>query len=241
MLDQHHPGRRAGSGAGQLVLLLLRHANRTSVALAPVDVNEHWGIVHASRPRTGRIGNLRINLGAPGDRRDDRGGLWLAIPRPYDRQPYWFPKALDPGEIIQVRGGTAYRRHSDLVALHGTSIPWVLASGVSGQLTVSVDVSRMPAESRYAVRLHFAEFENLSPGQRIFDVKVAGQKVLEAFDIAAAAGGPRTAVVQECVVQATGRLTIELVPNKGDPILSGIEILPREPAAETASTGDQHD
>ena len=91
---------------------------------------------------------------------------------------------------------------------------------------MSVDVSRMPRGSSYAVRLHFAELEERSPGERVFDVIVAGQKVLENFDVASAAGGPLKSVVRECVVEATDRITVELIPNKGEPILSGVEISP---------------
>ena len=46
----------------------------------------------------------------------------------------------------------------------------------------------------------------------------------------AAAGGPFTAVVKECTVQAVGRLTVGLVPNRGEPVLSGVEILPQRSA-----------
>lgn len=91
---------------------------------------------------------------------------------------------------------------------------------------MSVDISRMPRGTSYSVRLHFAELEELSPGERVFGVTVAGQKVLDDFDVVSAAGRPLTSVVRECVVDATDRLTIELVPNKGEPILSGLEISP---------------
>ena len=49
----------------------------------------------------------------------------------------------------------------------------------------------------YRVRLHFAEMEDLSPGQRVFDVTLQGKKVLEGFDIASAAEGARRTIVKE--------------------------------------------
>ena len=63
-------------------------------------------------------------------------------------------------------------------------------------------------------------------GERIFDVHVAGQEVLDDFDVAAAEGGRLQAVVRECVVRATDKLTIELSAEKGQPILSALEIRP---------------
>ena len=46
----------------------------------------------------------------------------------------------------------------------------------------------------YTVRLYFAEPDELKPGERVFDVLLGGRKVLENFDVAAAAGGPIAAL-----------------------------------------------
>lgn len=55
---------------------------RTSLAIAPAErrLNEDWAIFHDREPDT-KLRTAAIMLGAPGDRRDDNGTLWLGFPR----------------------------------------------------------------------------------------------------------------------------------------------------------------
>jgi len=84
---------------------------------------------------------------------------------------------------------------------------------------------------QYTVRLHFAELGDVSPGRRVFDVKLQDKVVLKDFDIVGAAGGVRRAVVKEFAhVSAGDILTLEFAPRAGVlasdtvPVLSGIEL-----------------
>jgi hypothetical protein len=52
-------------------------------------------------------------------------------------------------------------------------------------------------DGRYDIRLHFADLFSSGPDRRIFDVKIEGATVLPNYDIIAAAGGPKQAVVEE--------------------------------------------
>jgi hypothetical protein len=77
----------------------------------------------------------------------------------------------------------------------------------------------------YTVRLHFAEPQDLPPGGRAFDVYLQGNKVLDGFDVAVAAGGPRRCVVKEFTgVTVPEALVVELksVTSRA-PILCGVE------------------
>ncbi|OGV72715.1 MAG: hypothetical protein A3K19_02755 [Lentisphaerae bacterium RIFOXYB12_FULL_65_16] len=83
------------------------------------------------------------------------------------------------------------------------------------------------------VRLHFAELDDVKPGQRVFDVLLQGKLVLENFDVVAAAQGCRRAVVKEFAdVTVSRAVSLEFVPKAPAPtadtapILSGVEILP---------------
>jgi outer membrane protein assembly factor BamB len=79
----------------------------------------------------------------------------------------------------------------------------------------------------YTVRLVFAELEGRDAGERLFDVLLEGEPVLEAFDIAAAAGGAYRTVTKEFRgVSVDGDLHVQLT-RKGQtkPLLSGIQIL----------------
>jgi hypothetical protein len=83
------------------------------------------------------------------------------------------------------------------------------------------------AAAAYTVRLHFAEPEDLQPGERVFDVLLQDEPVLKGFDIVQAAGAPRRAVVKEFAgVRVTGELSVGLrmtaAPGR-EPILCAIE------------------
>jgi len=82
---------------------------------------------------------------------------------------------------------------------------------------------------RMTVKLHFAEPDDLKPGQRVFDVAIQGKKVLKNFDIVKEAGAPRRAVVKEFSgISAAKTLTVELSPTKSDsglqPVLCAIQV-----------------
>ena len=88
------------------------------------------------------------------------------------------------------------------------------------------------AQSRFfTVRLHFAELDDLAPGQRVFSVKLQGQIVLKDFDVVRDAGGRRKALVREFKHVAAGELlTLEFIPRGSEtttvtvPILSALEL-----------------
>ncbi len=85
----------------------------------------------------------------------------------------------------------------------------------------------------YTVRLHFAELEDVKPGERVFDVKVQDKPALQGVDVVRDAKGRRRPLVKEikgvsCDDEA--RIAIDLVPRgqqtgaAAPPILSGVEI-----------------
>ena len=77
---------------------------------------------------------------------------------------------------------------------------------------------------RYRVTLTFAE-PSLPAGQRVFDVIANGKPVIEALDVAAAAGAPLTAITRRVSVQAAGDgLTLAFKPRTGDAIVSAIAV-----------------
>ncbi len=90
-------------------------------------------------------------------------------------------------------------------------------------------IPNLTPSSNYKVRLHFAELAFSSPGQRVFNVAINGTTVLSNFDIVAAAGGSRKAVIEEFTptTDALGRLIISYQQGSVDfPKSSGIEIIP---------------
>jgi hypothetical protein len=89
-----------------------------------------------------------------------------------------------------------------------------------------------PKARPFTVRLHFAEIEDVQPGERVFDVAVQGKNILQDLDIAREAGGKNRALVKELShVEASEQIVIEL-RSKGQhshgstpPIISGVEVV----------------
>ena len=84
----------------------------------------------------------------------------------------------------------------------------------------------------FVVRLHFAELDDVKPGERVFGIRMQGRTVEPALDVVREAGGPRRALTRIYKgVPATTNLTIEFVPQAKTltshtlPLLSGVEIV----------------
>ena len=107
---------------------------------------------------------------------------------------------------------------------------------------VPLGLGAPPPESgphRYTVRLHFAELDDVKPGQRVFDVKLQGQTVLKDFDILKEAKAPLTALVKEFKgIKAAEALTLEFVSAAKDatpenaPLLCGLELAEEAPSTQ---------
>jgi uncharacterized repeat protein (TIGR04076 family) len=86
----------------------------------------------------------------------------------------------------------------------------------------------LEAGASYTLRLHFAELYFSSAGKRVFHVEANGRRILERFDIVAAAGGPLKAIVREAAVaaDAEGKIRIAFAQGGADlPKLSALELL----------------
>ncbi len=175
-----------------------------------------WG--ELSREITaGKIQRLGINFGAPGDRVTYDGTLWLD-----------YPSVGGPSPVVELeikpKEAAAFYHHS-LWVEGGVGWPWVAASGISGVESVSISGVK-PGE--YAVRLVFAEPENIKAGERVFDLSLQGKVVSESFDVVKEGKGRMRAVtkIQDRVkVGKDGRLEVSLKAKAGVPVLSGIEII----------------
>ena len=128
-------------------------------------------------------------------------------------RPFLLPAgdaADDEVKAFERHAGTDQFPPASAIALGSRGIPW-----------------------RYSVRLHFAEPRDLEPGERVFDVFVQGNKVLERFDIVKATGGRWKAVAVELNgIEVKTDLRIELKPSRPGlsrgPLLCGIELLAEE-------------
>jgi len=218
---------------------------KTSLAMIPVARNENWSVYLAGGRREkmaakvarkkGRnrrnnqsapnqnVRTLRVNFNAPGDQMDADRKLWLAWPRPVDPKKVYI---IQPLPVEQEARATGFRLNSDQHPIAGTQTPWLYTSGLVGPLKFRARVSD-GAPARYTVVLHFAETDDISPGKRLFNVRLQGETVMSSLDITAAAGGVNRAWFRAFRnVAVDGTLTVELVPLRGrPPLICALEVL----------------
>ncbi len=113
------------------------YQNQTSLALVHMPEVESWSVNSAASvmSRGSRIESVGINFGAPGDRRDIDGRLWIEYPVAAGPSP---PLSIEFNDDAKV-----FRHHSSTMA--GTDVPWVLASGVEGVTDLRIGVNLQDA------------------------------------------------------------------------------------------------
>ncbi|MFQ3591930.1 MAG: PQQ-binding-like beta-propeller repeat protein, partial [Gemmataceae bacterium] len=168
------------------------YQNQTSIAFIHWPDNELWTFTTA-RTITAPVRKLGVNFGAPGSRKDDKGTLWVEYPRVGGPSPRLglttFPEPESADEIA------TFRLHASQV--NATTLPWVYASGIKEVQQIRLPLGLDNRQRTYTVRLHFLEPEAKKPGERVFQVALQDDPVLETLDIAKEAGGPGKPLVKE--------------------------------------------
>ena len=191
----------------------------TSLALVHLPETEVWSYSALSiDTKKDQIQRLGINFGAPGDRQAENGTLWLDYPN---------IGGSSPAVAVKVAGENLRYFHQHSTFVKEGKMKWVAASGVEGADSVTVTLSPVSTqEKNYTVRLFFLEPDDKQSGQRIFDISLQGQPVLQKLDIAQQAAGSSKAIVREFNgVKASTKLQINLKAITGQTLLSGIEIV----------------
>jgi outer membrane protein assembly factor BamB len=193
------------------------YQNQTSLALVNMPWMTYW--TNSDYKWSGRpIRKLGINLNAPGDRTSSDDVLWLDFPN---------AGGTNSGLKIKMDSVDYYTIRKDPVTISSKDSPWISASAIAGIRTMNIRLSKeKAAETTYRIRLFFAELENRKTGERIMDVRIQGKDALKSFDIVSEAGRPDKEVIKTFSgVHAGADLSIELIPVKGNTILSGVEIV----------------
>ena len=180
----------------------------------------------------GKLTNVGICLGAPGDHRDTTGTMWCEYPYGEDAAGftgYSIPFSIT---VTPIDSSMNYFRHHSVSI--GGNMKFVGASGVENASSVVVKmiydslsgttvIPTPVTTENYTVSLVFMEPNlNAKVGDRVFDVAVNGNTVLSGYDIVQDAGSPNVSVVKTFSgIPVTGTLTVTLSPKAGKPILCG--------------------
>ncbi len=195
--------------------------NSCTLVFKTKEENRQWGYVSQPGPMT-PVRRLALNLGAPGDRKDDAGGLWLGYPRPRGS----LVLAMSAG-ISLLPGGSNFNHDPAYRSIEGTDKPWLFCSGAHGLKECRLPLAESSdGTARYTVRLAFAELDHDAAGKRVFDVKLQGKVVAEDIDIFKEAGEKNRALVREFKgIVADEELTVELVPKASKPTADQMPVL----------------
>lgn len=214
------------------------YQNQTSLALVHMPDIETWTTNSLSSidGKKHPIETLGINFGAPGQRRDANGTLWVEWPNAANE--------LSPLTIMANEQSRFFKRHSS--AISGTETPWIFASGLEGAADLQIGVTlegkakvaeadpakadSVPVSERtkivaepkpYSIRLFFgAPIGGPSSGDRVFDVVLDNVTLLT--DVSVSDG--QTLIRDLPVVDISESFRLHLVPKVGLPVLSGIEL-----------------
>ena len=137
-----------------------------------------------------------------------------------------------------VTGGTAkysHRRHP-----LGTSDPYLYQSDRFHTDPATTMTYEFPVpDGRYRVRVHAMEaWDELAPGQRVFDVSLEGQVVLDDFDMLVENAQWGTALMREFTVDVTdGALTVAFDDVVFYPTVSALEVVQLSSTPGGTTTG----
>jgi outer membrane protein assembly factor BamB len=201
----------------------------STIVFEPRADRMSWGVYSATGASL-PVQHMALNLGAPGDRRDAHGKLWLGYPRPSSRAGIDLPLDL---KHSFAKGGEFYGFNESSYKVTAGENPWIYTSGARGLVHAELPlIGKGQKADTYTVRLYFAAPEGDKPGQRVFDVHLQGKTVMKSLDVTAKAGGARRALVEEFErIAVTDHLLLELVPAQANPdaahqpALCGIEVL----------------
>jgi len=226
------------------------YQNQASLALIHMPEVGYWTFDYYLKPSEPiPVKQVGINFGAPGNRYTENGTLWLEFPSVGGPSP-------DIPVRASYENPKWFRHHNSRVE---GEFSWIGASGVTGLREVNIRIFIQPGKNPssvnafdkhiekiptwseeeikgafeqprpYTVRLLFAETEEYGIGQRIFNVSIQDQQVLEAFDIVKEAGRINQFVVKEFNrINVIDDLKIVFTPtaeSQAPPLLCGIEII----------------
>ena len=210
---------------------------RTTVVLKPEKRQDagDWSVFISQGPIT-PVKRFGINLGAPGDKKDEKGNIWFGYPRPKTDYGIKF----DLHEVIKENMGYFYYDARGL-KIDSTDTPWLFTSGCVGLSKCEIPlIDDIWGEKSgfYTVKLGF-----FSPSEkRVFSIKLQGNTVLDNFNLAKEAGSSKHVVIKEFSnIKVENNLKIEFAAKSSHPkveqapIINFIEII-REDISTIAET-----
>jgi outer membrane protein assembly factor BamB len=193
----------------------------STIVLEPRETRRPWTIVSATGAKT-PVRKMSLNFGAPGDRRDAKGNIWLAYPRPDPHKTTSLDLFFDLKPKFAAGGFTSVSDRSHPV--QNTDTPWLYTSWASGldELTLPLR-GKGDNPATYELKLHFAQVKAATSR---FDVEVNGEIVLTDIAVSRTEDTHSAALVKLVPsVNISKDLVIRLIPKTDDPAAKGRAVL----------------
>jgi len=194
------------------------YQNQTSLALINMPWMTYW--TNSNYRWSGkRVRQVGLNLNAPGDRTSDNNTLWIEFP---------FVGGAEPGIPLVIDTMNYFAIRKEPISVISENTPWISSSAIGGlrSLEIALSFEQDSPEASYRINLYFSELEDKQPGERVFNVSLQNETVLENFDIVKEAGKNNKEIIRTFTgIKAGKSLKIDLTPVRGNTILSGIELI----------------
>ena len=175
------------------------------------------------------LGRLYLNGEKVGEN-DGDDGTPLRWTR--DKPPYVVGKGANgTSRIDEIRIANVALAPEQFITSASAKVPEDVIVGHWRMETEDVPHDDDNGSSAFSVTLVFAELDDARPGERVYDVRLQGKTILEAFDPVVAAAGPRKVVTKEFKgVSVTDFLRLELKSRDSEkpPLLSGLRVVAEE-------------
>jgi len=196
----------------------------STIVMEPRNLDRQW-LIHGTSGSLLPVTSMSLNLGGPGDRKDQDGNLWLSYPRRVAYKETSLDIALDLKPVFAPDG--KFRSVREIS--NGKVVDsWLYSSWADGieQLQLPL-LGKEDPPANYRVKLHFAKSSNdtINPGPIVFDVLMQGKVVLESVTLNPPAGEELEVITKEVPsVSVTDNLTIDFKAKVGRARLNAIQV-----------------
>lgn len=202
----------------------------STIVLEPRDQQHRWTI-HSAVGSLTPVQSMRINLGAPGDRRDSDGNLWLSYPRRNAYKETSLALDLDLQPLLSDAG--SYQSISESSSsVRETPLPWMTASWVAKPLQLTFPLLGPEDEaSEYTLSLHASGVANNGDGSLVdsseilIDIVANGQTLVSDYRLPPSSSvACNLSRIDLVPLSVQSSLSLEFKVRGGELRLHGVEI-----------------
>jgi outer membrane protein assembly factor BamB len=205
----------------------------STIVMQPREPRRPWTLFSQTGMPT-PVQHMALNFGAPGDRRDHTGRLWLAWPRPSDKPRNKSTDTTGLALTFDLKttflpDGDFYSEDGDATVIDTPDILWVTSSGARNLTKCTIPLlGDNDAPATYRVRLRLAAVHGADDPS--FELRVQGKRVSETLRDTSKDDKTQVLIFDIASVDVSRDLVVELIPGNTNarirqtPALCGVEV-----------------